>query len=103
MPAPVAGLNPTFPVITDVLPASVILGVPAKIANGAAVPKLTVDCAARATGLMPIIRLMTNIPTAINAPLTILVLLRFLIITLYLLLLVNALSESVHQFQPENV
>jgi hypothetical protein len=46
MPAPVAGLSPTLPLITDALPASVMLGVPDNIAKGAAAPRFTVACTA---------------------------------------------------------
>ena len=45
---PLAGLKPTFPVITDV--GMLVIAEPANIANGAAVPRSTVGCAACAIG-----------------------------------------------------
>jgi hypothetical protein len=83
--------------MTDALPASVIFGVPAKIAKGVAVPRSTVDwaaytadpAAATSTKTEPMnasMKLFTFMPTILSISVQ--------------LLLFNNLNVTVHQIQP---
>src|SRR5688572_12667730 len=67
--APVVGLTPMFPLMTEV--GTLVMPVPARIANGAAVPRFTVGmCAARAVGLARPIALISRTRAVMTVPVT---------------------------------